>query len=99
MKGLYRPALIGLLFALRAGSAEIPNPTQLPMDRYATMAERSPFALSTAPAPVAAPQASFAANWYVSGIARVGDADFVTIKSRDLSTQFSLFAHEPQNGV
>jgi len=46
-------------------------------------------------APAAEPQASFAANWFVSGIARIGDQDFVTIKARDLSTQFSLYGNEP----
>jgi len=54
--------------------------------------------------PVAAPeklQPSFAANWYVSGIGRLGDQDFVTVKSRDLSTQFSLYGNElnPKEGV
>ena len=34
-----------------------------------------------------------------SKIARLGDTDFVTIKSRDASQQFSLFGSEPQNGV
>jgi hypothetical protein len=46
-------------------------------------------------APPVAPQAFFAAHWYVSGIARLGDADFVTIKARDLATQFSLYGQEP----
>ncbi len=76
-------------------------PAALPADRYAAMGEKSPFALATPAAPVITPQASFAANWFVSGIARVGDTDFVSIKARDLSTQFSLFGHEPNtaNGV
>jgi len=39
-----------------------------------------PFAVATPVAPAAEPQASFAANWFVSGIARIGDQDFVTIK-------------------
>ncbi len=77
-----------------AWSAEKPVPESLPTDRYAAMAGQSPFALATAVAPPAAPQASFAANWFVSGIARLGDADFVTIKSRDAALQFSLFGQE-----
>lgn len=76
-----------------------PVPESRPLARYAAMTEKSPFALATAAAPAAEPQASFAANWYVAGIARLGDTDFVTIKSRDASTQFSLFGREPQNGV
>ncbi len=82
-----------------AAPAPAPVPESRPIARYAAMTEKSPFALATAAAPVAEPQASFAANWYVAGIARLGDTDFVTIKSRDASTQFSLFGREPQNGV
>jgi len=65
--------------------------------RYEALRAHSPFSLATAPASTPAPPASFAANWYVSGIGRIGDADFVTIKSRDLSAAFSLFAGESKN--
>jgi hypothetical protein len=74
--------------------AEDPVPQALPKGRYDQLREHSPFSLATVVAPPAGPQNSFADNWYVSGLARVGDDDFVTIKSRDLSTQFSLFGHE-----
>lgn len=86
---------------LRALAADDPTPAAFPMDRYAAMTTKSPFALATPPAPTAAPQGSFAANWFVGGLARLGDIDFVTIKSRDANTQFSLFGHEPNpaNGV
>jgi hypothetical protein len=67
-----------------------------PKDRYATLRSRSPFGLATAPSVVVAPQSSFATNWYVSGIARIGNDDFVTIKSRDQAVQFSLFGREPE---
>ena len=64
-----------------------------PSSRYEAVRAHSPFALATAEAPPVAPEASFAANWFVSGIARIGDDNFVTIKSRDLSTPaFSLFS-------
>lgn len=80
------------LLACAARGVEPAAPTPHPADRYAVMSARSPFAIATAaPAP---PEASFAANWYVSGIARLGDADFVTIKSRDAALQFSLFGQE-----
>jgi hypothetical protein len=69
-------------------------PQAFPKDRYDQLREHSPFSLATVPAPAAAPGPSFADNWFVSGIARIGDDDFVTIKSRDLSKQFSLFANE-----
>lgn len=92
---------LAILLTSRAWSVENPIPTAHPADRYAALSEKAPFALATPAAPVVTPQASFAANWFVSGIARIGDADFVTIKARDQSTQFSLFAHEthPVNGV
>ena len=87
--------------AVWAWGAENAVPTAASAERYAHMAEHSPFALASAVASAAAPQASFAANWYVGGIGRLGDTDFVTIKARDLSTQFSLYGREPnaQNGV
>lgn len=92
---------IAALLTSPAWSEEDPAPKPLPAERYETMASQSPFALATVTAPPAAPQASFAANWFVSGIARLGDADFVTIKSRDAALQFSLFGHEPntEHGV
>jgi hypothetical protein len=73
------------------GRGEEAIPQALPKGRYDAVRMHSPFAVATAETPPSAPTASFAANWFVSGIARVGDEDFVTIKSRDLSTQFSLF--------
>ena len=91
--------VLAALVASRAWSAEQPIPAALPAERYAPKGEKSPFALATPAAPVVTPQASFAANWYVSGIARVGDTDFVTIKAKDLSAQFSLFGHEPNLGT
>lgn len=87
------------LLAVPVWAADQPMPEAHPAGRYSTMVEKSPFALATAAAPVAEPQASFAANWYVHGIARVGDTDFVTIKSRDATQIFSLIGREPQNGV
>jgi hypothetical protein len=76
-------------------------PAPLPPDCYAALANKSPFALATIPALQTASEASFAVNWFVSGIARVGNQDFVTIKSRDAALQFSLFGREPnpQTGV
>ena len=71
-----------------------------PAERYEAMIAKSPFALATPPAPVAAPpDKSFADGWYVSGLAQLDGKDFVTIKSRDLAVQFSLFGPEPKDGV
>lgn len=99
---LMQPAylLLALVLTTTARATEA-EPAPLPAERYAAMAGKSPFALATAIAPPTAPAASFAANWFVSGIGRLGDTDFVTIKSRDASIQFSLFGNEPnpQYGV
>ncbi len=94
-----------LLFATVVGSARafavegaIPEP--FPADRYAAMVAQSPFALATPVAPPpTVPERGFAADWYVTGLARYEDKDFVSIKSRDLATSFSLYGTEESNGV
>ncbi len=73
-------------------------PTAFDKSRYESLRTKSPFAVATAVA-APAPQASFAANWFVTSVARIGDANFATIKSRDLVTQFSLYGDEPVDGV
>lgn len=77
-----------------AGAEEV-IPQAASAGRYAAMREHCPFAIATLVAAPAPAQPSFAANWYVSGIARVGETDFVSVKARDLSSQFSLFGREP----
>jgi hypothetical protein len=78
--------------------AEEAMPTAFDKSRYESLRTKSPFAMATA---VVAPtqQAAFAANWFVTSVARIGDANFATIKSRDLATQFSLYGDEPVDGV
>ena len=90
--------LLMMMLALRglAESAADGVPTTHEKARYEVLRAHSPFSLATEAPAVVAPQASFAANWYVSGVARIGDSDFVTIKSRDQSEQFSLFGRETQ---
>src|SRR5436190_132140 len=86
---------VGILVMGALGmAAEFAAPTPMPASRYARMSEHSPFALATPTAPPEAPKASFAANWYLSGLGRVGEEEFVTIKARDLSSQFSLYGQE-----
>ena len=87
--------------AFSAWGASEGVPAALGIARYDGLRGKSPFSVATVPAATPVPQASFAANWFVSGIARVGDTDFVSIKSRDLALQLSLFAHEidPRTGV
>jgi hypothetical protein len=96
-----KSALFFLASAAAAAAVERAIPSIFPPERYEVLIAKSPFALATAPAPPAAPpDKSFADGWFVSGLARLDGKDFVTIKSRDLSTQFSLFGLEPdKNGV
>src|SRR5258707_6739054 len=78
----------------------VPVPGAFPPERYEALIAKSPFALATPIAPPAtAPDKSFADGWYVSGLAQLDGKDFVTIKSRDLAVQFTLFGSEPANGV
>ena len=90
---------IGLFLALTLPGLCDSNTEGLPkaqdQQRYAALRMNSPFSLAATETVSATVQASFAANWYIGGIGRIGDAAFVTVRSRDLSTQFSLFAHEP----
>ncbi|HEY3898256.1 MAG TPA: hypothetical protein VGM54_06570 [Chthoniobacter sp.] len=74
--------------------AEESLPTARSKDRYAQLRQHSPFTLAAPTATPSPDKASFAVNWYVSGIGRLGGQYFVTIKSRDLSTQFSLYGEE-----
>ena len=93
---------ICLLFCVlvpgRADDEKLPQAH--PKSRYEALQKKSPFSLASATPPPSAPQASFAANWFISGIGRIGGQDFVTIKSRDLSKQFSLYGNsEAVEGV
>ncbi len=92
--------LLGLA-AAAAVAGDNPVPTSMPAERYAEMESRSPFALASAAAPAPPVGESFAANWYVSGMARLNGEDFVSIKSRDQAVQFSLHgrSEDVQTGV
>lgn len=96
------PALLLAIVAgsVRALAEQSAIPAPFPSERYAAMVAQSPFALATPVAPPpAAPERGFAADWYVTGLARYADKDFVSIKSRDLATSFSLYGTEESNGV
>jgi hypothetical protein len=98
------PFHAGLPFLLCLGAfGESPPtiPTSPPKARYEALRAHSPFSLATGPIAAPLPQASFAANWYVAGVGRIGTADFVVIKSRDLSVTFSISSGEidPATGV
>lgn len=74
------------------GAASSDLPAAWPEARYEPMIKTSPFALATPVVPVAAP--GFASNLYLTGLAKVGDRDFVTIAYRDQQSRFSLYAGE-----
>jgi len=90
--------LLSLSPGLPASAEEI-LPAPFAKGRYESLRVKSPFALATAVVVAGPPQASFAANWYVGGVARMGDKYFVTIQSRDLSKQFSLVSGQEMDGV
>lgn len=73
--------ILSLSFAVALGGAQDAIPQPRPKDRYESLRGHPPFSLATIATPPPAPQASFAANWFVSGIARIGDQDYVTIKA------------------
>ena len=98
------PRLIPILALVtsQALALESAVPAAFPADRYEKMAEKSPFALATPAAPVVAPQASFAANWFLTAVGRDAQGqDFITIKAQDGSVHFSLSGNEanPETGV
>ena len=90
-----------LLFLIGGGLAaadDAGGPPAVPLERYEALIQHSPFALATAaaatPAPVKEETASFANNYYVVGMAQMGEKPFVTISSRDRQQRFSLFVGE-----
>lgn len=95
-RDLPRPLVValalGLPLAARAG-APPPQalPTPFPQARYQQMSARSPFAVSTAAAPVAAATPGFAAQLFVDGVASWAGTEYVGIKSRDPDNPKVLF--------
>ena len=92
--------ICGLFFAqnLCGATAKAEVKEEIPAaflpERYTQMTSKSPFALATPVTPtIQSP--SFAANLYVSGIAKIGEADYVSIASRDQqAARFSLLIGE-----
>lgn len=79
------------LFAGQVLAADSPLPAAYSAERYEKMIDKSPFALATPVVAPPAPQAGFAANWFLTGVGRDEKGeDFVTIFSRDQSVHFSL---------
>lgn len=92
---LHSAFCISSAFAAAAGADPTsPIPAALPSSRYEKMSQKSPFAPATAAATPPAALPDFAANLYVSGLAKLGDKDFVTIQSRDGNARYSLATGE-----
>ena len=89
------PLLLLGMIAVPAFALESVLPAAHPASRYDTMLERSPFALATPVGAPPVPVASEFSQWYVTGLGRWEDKDFVSIGSRDLGTKFSLYGNEP----
>jgi hypothetical protein len=95
------------LFGISSSSMDeaAPVPQTMPLDRYAALMEKSPFAVSTAVPEPAAPAESFASNWIVTGLSKSRGADGTPvytafIRSRDLSTRKVLSSDRPdEDGV
>jgi hypothetical protein len=92
-----RAALFLLLAPLAVSAAE----TRLtdPSSRYSAMLSESPFALATVVEAPKEPTESFTANWELTGLAKLRDAngeekDFVTIRSRDRRLSFTLLGNQ-----
>lgn len=84
-----------LLFAVHPLAAD--QPVVKSLSHYQAMLEQSPFALASAaptPEPAATETASFARDYYVVGMAQVGETPFVTISTRDRQKRFSLSVGE-----
>ena len=82
--------------ACAAESAGIPEAP--PLERYAEMIARSPFALASE-APPPADTAGFAKDLVLTGVVRMSGCEYITVASRDQTLRFSLRTGEAYNGI
>ncbi len=98
-----RPLLLLLAAAAAAHAQEAPAlPAPVPMERYEPLVAHSPFAPATAAAPAPPPKvesASFAKDFYLTGMARMGATSVVTLFSRDKQKRYSLAVGESIDGL
>ncbi len=97
---IFSPMKVPSLFLLLMPLSALANPTPeaVPLARYEPLIARSPFSPASAATPAAAAP-SFARNYYLTGMATVGEKAFVTIASRDTKSVFSLMEGETRDGV
>lgn len=84
--------VVGLAGSLGAAeTAALPEP--FAPDRYAAMKQSSPFALATPAAEKA--EANFARDMFISGIARIGEKNLVSITTQDKTKSYTLITGDP----
>ena len=77
-------------------------PAAVPLERYQRMLARSPFALASAAVAVPAPvvdTAGFARDLFLTGIARMGGGEYLSIATRDQTQHFGLMTGESYNEI
>ena len=95
---LILPASFALLVLCAGAFAQDASEPAIPQafspSHYARLLQRSPFAPATAPvAEDVTPD--FAANLYITGVAKIGTQDCVFIASKDQQQRYALFSGEP----
>jgi hypothetical protein len=85
------PALAAPASPAPAAPPSQPLPTPFPQARYASMSEKSPFAVATATAPAAAATPGFATQLYLQGVGHLLGNDYVVIKSRDTDKPEAIY--------
>src|SRR5215203_1515096 len=83
-----RPALLLILAVTPAFAVETTYPAAFEQSRYETMMKDSPFALATAAAEAPTPKDKFSANWKVTVLGKIPDAEgqsreWVIVRSQD----------------
>jgi len=86
---------VSLLGAAQVLAAQAVLPEPYPPSRYEKMAEASPFSLATAAVAPVEKAPGFAVNLFVGGAGRMGDKDWVAVKSKADQTTFYLEGNEP----
>jgi len=93
--GIAMLALFAASGVMVAQSADEPAiPESFPASHYAKLIQRSPFSPASADVPAADATPDFAANLYVTGLAKVGGQDCVFIRSRDQQKNYMLVGKE-----
>lgn len=69
-------------------------PVPLPASRYASLIKKSPFSVATPQVTPVAPTPGFASSLYISGMAEIGDKEFVSISTKGAAKSFMLSVGE-----